>query len=59
LLPTVITSSSDPKQIEPWLRTRMLDVSRCRWLGITAPGYRGSRGQGGQTNKRTPPRRGA
>jgi DNA replication protein DnaC len=43
LLPTVITTSADPKQIEPWLRTRMLDVSRCRWLGITAPGYRGGR----------------
>ncbi len=45
LLPTVITTSSEPKQIEPWLRTRMLDVTRCRWVGITAPGYRGSRSQ--------------
>lgn len=52
LLPTVITSSADPKQIEPWLRTRMLDVSRCRWVGITAPGYRGSRAQAGQVGKR-------
>jgi DNA replication protein DnaC len=52
LLPTVITSSADPKQIEPWLRTRMLDVSRCRWLGITAPGYRGSREQAAQANRR-------
>jgi DNA replication protein DnaC len=53
LLPTVITSSADPKQIEPWLRTRMLDVSRCRWLGITAPGYRGSRAQAGQGGRRS------
>ena len=53
LLPTVITTSADPKQIEPWLRTRMLDVSRCRWLGITAPGYRGSRSQQGTMGKRT------
>lgn len=45
LLPTVITTSSEPKQIEPWLRTRMLDISRCRWVGILAQGYRGSRGQ--------------
>jgi len=52
LLPTVITSSADPKQIEPWLRTRMLDVSRCRWLGILAPGYRGSRAQAGQAGRR-------
>jgi DNA replication protein DnaC len=52
LLPTVITTSADPKQIEPWLRTRMLDVSRCRWLGVTAPGYRGSRSQPGSGAKR-------
>ncbi|MBK8046988.1 MAG: ATP-binding protein [Anaerolineales bacterium] len=45
LLPTVITTSAQPKQIEPWLRTRMLDINRCRWLAITAPGYRGSRSQ--------------
>ncbi len=53
LLPTVITTSADPKQIEPWLRTRMLDVSRCRWLGITVPGYRGSRSQQGTITRRS------
>jgi DNA replication protein DnaC len=45
LLPTVITTSAEPKQIEPWLRTRMMDVNRCQYLGIIAPGYRGSQGQ--------------
>lgn len=45
LLPTVITTSADPKQIEPWLRTRMMDVNRCQYLAIIAPGYRGSQGQ--------------
>ena len=54
LLPTVITTSAEPKEIEPWLRTRMLDVSRCRWVGITAPGYRGSRAQVAAGNKRGP-----
>ena len=45
LLPTVITTSAEPKQIEPWLRTRMMDVNRCQYLAIIAPGYRGSQGQ--------------
>jgi len=45
LLPTVITTSADPKQIEPWLRTRMMDVNRCQYLAITAPGYRSNRGK--------------
>jgi DNA replication protein DnaC len=45
LLPTMITTSSDPKQIEPWLRTRMMDINRCLYLAIVAPGYRGSQVQ--------------
>ncbi|MFZ1769857.1 MAG: ATP-binding protein, partial [Caldilinea sp.] len=45
LLPTIITTSAEPKQIEPWLRTRMMDVDRCQYFGIIAPGYRGSQGQ--------------
>ncbi len=32
-------------KIEPWLQTRMFDVDRCRFCGIIAPGYRGSRSQ--------------
>lgn len=41
LLSTVITTSSDPKKIEPWLRTRMFDQTRCQYRGIQATAYRG------------------
>ncbi len=44
-LPTVITTSREEKQIDPWLRTRMLDVARCKFCPIIAAGYRGSRSQ--------------
>lgn len=44
-LPTVITTSQEQKKIEPWLRTRMLDVARCMFCGISASGYRGSPSQ--------------
>jgi DNA replication protein DnaC len=40
-LPTVITTSSPVDEIEPRLRTRMLDTSRCRVVAILAPPYRG------------------
>jgi DNA replication protein DnaC len=43
LLPTVITTSSTPSEIEPWLRTRMFDTARCQFCGIDAPAYRRSR----------------
>ncbi len=56
LLPTVITTSAEPKQIEPWLRTRMMDVHRCQYLAIIAPGYRGSQGQREQSARKTPRR---
>jgi DNA replication protein DnaC len=45
ILPTVITTSSEPKQIEPWLRSRMFDIQRCQYWAILAPSYRGSRSQ--------------
>ncbi|MCC7352598.1 MAG: ATP-binding protein [Anaerolineae bacterium] len=40
-LPTVITTSSTIDDIEPRLRTRMLDTTRCRVVAILAPPYRG------------------
>ena len=40
LLPTVITTSQQPDEIEPWLRTRMFDTDRCRFCGLIAPAYR-------------------
>lgn len=44
-LPTVITTSSTPEQIDPWLRTRMFDLNRCQYCAILASGYRGSPSQ--------------
>ena len=41
--PTVITTRYSPEDLEPWLRTRVLDTSRCQFLAITTPGYRHSR----------------
>lgn len=43
LLPTVITTSSTPNEIEPWLRIRMFDTSRCQFCGIDATAFRRSR----------------
>jgi len=40
-LPTVITTSTIIEDIEPRLRTRMLDTNRCRVIAILAPSYRG------------------
>lgn len=44
-LPTVITSSVQLGDIEPWLRTRIMDVSRCQTCVIPGPSYRGSHSQ--------------
>jgi DNA replication protein DnaC len=53
MLPTVITTSSTPDEIEPWLRTRMFDTARCQFCGIDAPAYRRSRPDGnGRTRRR-------
>jgi DNA replication protein DnaC len=42
-LPTIITTSSTPDEIDPWLRTRMLDIDRCRFCAIIAPPFRRTR----------------
>jgi DNA replication protein DnaC len=39
-LPTVVTMTRDV-ELDPRLKTRILDVSRCQVLEITAPSYRG------------------
>ncbi|MGC8780354.1 MAG: ATP-binding protein [Anaerolineae bacterium] len=49
-LPTVITTSDPIDQIEPRLRTRMLDKARCTVVAIAAPAYRGGEAQ--QATKR-------
>jgi DNA replication protein DnaC len=53
MLPTVITTSSTPDEIEPWLRTRMFDTSRCQFCGMDIPAYRRPRADGnGRTRRR-------
>ncbi|MBM4457782.1 MAG: AAA family ATPase [Chloroflexi bacterium] len=44
-LPTVITTSDSIEQVDPRLRTRMLDHSRCTVFAIQAPSYRGGEEQ--------------
>jgi DNA replication protein DnaC len=44
-LPTVITTSAEPGEIEPWLRTRMFDVDRCQVWALKVASYRGGADQ--------------
>ena len=41
-LPTVITMRKTIEEIDPYVASRMLDVSRCTVCAILAPGYHGS-----------------
>ncbi len=41
-LPTIITMAQEIGEVDPRLRTRMLDVGRCTVFGIIAPSYRGT-----------------
>jgi len=41
-LPTIITTSLEIEQVDPRLRTRMLDLGRCTVFAILAPSYRGT-----------------
>ncbi len=52
LLPTVITTSKSHKEIDPRLLTRMNDVARCKFVGISAEGFRGSSSQRAATRTR-------
>ncbi len=38
-LPTVITTTLDLQDIEPWLRTRLLDTRLCRHILLPVPSY--------------------
>ena len=40
-LPTVITTASAIDEVDPRIRSRMLDTRRCTIYGITAPAFRG------------------
>lgn len=50
-LPTVITTTIHVDDIEPWLLTRIKDVSRCRICVLSCPSFRGSPTQQQQTGK--------
>jgi DNA replication protein DnaC len=45
VLPTVITTNVPPDEMEPWLRTRILDVQRSTVCSLKVPSYRGSQSQ--------------
>ncbi len=44
-LPTVITTADEIEEIDPRLRARILDLSRCTLFAIIAPAYQGGGGQ--------------
>ena len=52
-LPTVLTTARLLEDLDPKIRTRLLDVSRCIVFSILAPAYRG----GGGTPRRAKPTR--
>jgi DNA replication protein DnaC len=52
-LPTVITTAVNIDELDPYLRTRMLDVARCTIFEILAPAYRG-----GASSRRKKPSQG-
>lgn len=56
-LPTVVTMAQRIDEVEPRLRTRMLDVRRCTVFGIIAPSYRGTRQQKVSRTKKSQGRR--
>jgi DNA replication protein DnaC len=53
-LPTVITTADEIENVDPRLRARFLDVSRCMLFAIIAPAYHGG---GGQKQQRSRQRR--
>lgn len=57
LLPTVITTTSKPDELEPRLRTRMFDTDRCRFCVIIAGPYRRGRQNGDAEEPARRPRR--
>lgn len=50
-LPTVITSADTLEEMDPRLRSRMLDKRLCYVFAITVPSYRGTRPRGGKSRR--------
>ncbi len=51
-LPTIITTSATVTELEPWLRSRILDTDRCVVWALKAPSYRGSSDQTSRPRRR-------
>jgi DNA replication protein DnaC len=51
-LPTVITTAVNIDDLDPYLRTRMLDIARCTIFEILAPAYRGGAPRRKKTTRR-------
>lgn len=49
-LPTIITTTDDPQNMEPWLLSRVVDVRRCRFTRLDVPSYISTRTQAKQKN---------
>ncbi len=56
-LPTVITMARAIDEVDPRLRTRMLDLQRCRVWGMIVPSYRGTPAR--RAARRERPKRGS
>ena len=50
-LPTVITTANSIDEVDPRVRSRMLDTRRCTIHAITAPAYRGTVGSAEKTRR--------
>lgn len=51
-LPTIITTSADPKGMEPWLRSRIFDADRCQVCALEVRSYRGGADQQSRSRRR-------
>jgi DNA replication protein DnaC len=56
-LPTVFTSSEPLKDMDPRIRSRMLDVRLCKINAITAPAYHGRKKEMKKIGQKSPPKR--
>ncbi|MFO7738631.1 MAG: hypothetical protein R6V46_09160 [Desulfatiglandaceae bacterium] len=56
-LPTVVTTASPIRELDPKLSIRFMDVSRCTIFEIKAPPYLGGSGAVGESSSRTGRRR--
>jgi DNA replication protein DnaC len=51
-LPTVITTSATPNEMEAWLRSRIFDADRCQVCALDVRSYRGGADQTGRARRK-------